>query len=161
MQHPEPEEVAAFLAQHSGGTPSDLEPLTGGAWSSAWAYLAGEEELVIRFGRERSWYEADRMAMAFSRPDLPVVEHMDLEPGTSHRHRQAPRRNSRTRSPALDRRLSHVSSLILDSAESWPADYHRTSPKLSTQQRRDTAIDPLLMAPLMARGLLSPGRFRC
>jgi aminoglycoside phosphotransferase (APT) family kinase protein len=74
MQHPSREEVAAFLAQHSGGTASDLEPLTGGAWSSAWAYRAGGEELVVRFGRERSWYEADRMAMAFSGPDLPVPQ---------------------------------------------------------------------------------------
>jgi hypothetical protein len=74
MEQPTHEDVAAFLAQHSGGTPSDLEPLTGGAWSSAWAYRAGGEELVIRFGRERSWYEADRMAMAFSGPDLPVPQ---------------------------------------------------------------------------------------
>ncbi|MEU4293103.1 aminoglycoside phosphotransferase family protein [Kribbella sp. NPDC026596] len=74
MQHPSHEEVAAFLAQHSGGTASDLEPLTGGAWSSAWAYRAGGEELVVRFGRERSWYEADRMALAFSGPDLPVPQ---------------------------------------------------------------------------------------
>lgn len=72
MEHPKQEEVAAFLAQHSGDAPSDLEPLTGGAWSSAWAYRLGGEELVIRFGPERSWYEADRMAMAFSGPDLPV-----------------------------------------------------------------------------------------
>ena len=74
MQQPRHEEVAAFLAQHSGGTPSHLEPLTGGAWSSAWAYRAGGDELVIRFGRERSWYEADRMATAFSGPDLPVPQ---------------------------------------------------------------------------------------
>ena len=74
MQQPRHEEVAAFLAQHSGGTAGDLEPLTGGAWSSAWAYRAGEEELVIRFGPERSWYETDRMAMAFSGPDLPVPQ---------------------------------------------------------------------------------------
>jgi hypothetical protein len=74
MQRPRHEEVAAFLAQHSGGPARDLEPLTGGAWSSAWAYRAGEEELVIRFGPERSWYETDRMAMAFSGPDLPVPQ---------------------------------------------------------------------------------------
>jgi hypothetical protein len=74
MEQPTYEEVAAFLAQHCGGTASDLEPLTGGAWSSAWAYRAGEEELVIRFGPERSWYEIDRMAMAFSGPDLPVPQ---------------------------------------------------------------------------------------
>ncbi len=71
-EHPTYEEVAAFLAQHSGGNPADLEPLTGGAWSSAWAYRLNGEELVVRFGRERSWYEADRMAMAFDGPDLPV-----------------------------------------------------------------------------------------
>lgn len=74
MQRPRQEEVAAFLAQHSGDTARDLEPLTGGAWSSAWAYRVGEEELVIRFGPERSWYETDRMAMAFSGPDLPVPQ---------------------------------------------------------------------------------------
>ena len=74
MERPTHEDVAAFLAQHSGGTASDLEPLTGGAFSSAWAYRAGEEQLVIRFGPERSWYEVDRMAMAFSGPDLPVPQ---------------------------------------------------------------------------------------
>jgi hygromycin-B 4-O-kinase len=63
------DEVAEFL-----GTPQDLEPLTGGAWSSAWAYRMGEEELVVRFGQEKAWYEADRMAMAFAGPDLPVPE---------------------------------------------------------------------------------------
>lgn len=31
MQQPGHEEVAAFLAQRSGGTAGDLEPLTGGA----------------------------------------------------------------------------------------------------------------------------------
>lgn len=67
------EEVVEFLAGQPG-KPGDPEPLSGGAWSSAWAYRAGGEELVIRFGRERSWYEADRMAMAFNGPDLPVPE---------------------------------------------------------------------------------------
>jgi aminoglycoside phosphotransferase (APT) family kinase protein len=67
------EEVAAFLAGQPGG-PEDLEPLAGGAWSSAWAYRAAGEELVVRFGQEASWYEADRMAMAFAGPDLPVPE---------------------------------------------------------------------------------------
>lgn len=67
------EEVAAFLAGQPG-TPEDLEALTGGAWSSAWAYRAGGEELVVRFGRETTWYEADRTAMVFGGPDLPVPD---------------------------------------------------------------------------------------
>jgi aminoglycoside phosphotransferase (APT) family kinase protein len=72
------EEVAAFLARHSGGVARDLEPLTGGAFSSAWAYRVGAQELVIRFGPERSWYEADQMAMSFHGPDLPIPQIMEL-----------------------------------------------------------------------------------
>jgi aminoglycoside phosphotransferase (APT) family kinase protein len=63
------DEVIDFLARRPDAA-EDLEPLTGGAWSSAWAYCAGGEELVVRFGRDVSWYEADRTAMAFSGPDL-------------------------------------------------------------------------------------------
>ena len=67
------EEVIAFLGERPG-TVEDLEAVTGGAWSSAWAYRAGGEELVVRFGPEVAWYQADRLAMAFSGPDLPVPE---------------------------------------------------------------------------------------
>jgi len=72
-EEPGREDVAAFLNGRPGGA-EDLEALAGGAWSSAWAYRAGGEELVVRFGPEASWYEADRMAMAFAGPDLPVPE---------------------------------------------------------------------------------------
>jgi aminoglycoside phosphotransferase (APT) family kinase protein len=67
------EEVVAFLAGRPG-TATDLQALSGGAWSSAWAYRVGDEELVVRFGPEAAWYEADRMAMVFAGPDLPVPE---------------------------------------------------------------------------------------
>lgn len=70
---PERDEVLAFLARR-GSPPQDLEPLTGGAWSSAWAYRAGGEELVVRFGQQVSWYAADRDARNFAGPDLPVPE---------------------------------------------------------------------------------------
>lgn len=72
-EHPGRDEVLAFLSTRPG-TPEDLQPLTGGAWSSAWAYRAGGEELVVRFGQEVLWYEADRTAMDFAGPDLPVPE---------------------------------------------------------------------------------------
>jgi aminoglycoside phosphotransferase (APT) family kinase protein len=68
------EQVAAFLSGRHGTDAQDLERLGGGGWSSAWAYRVGGEELVVRLGRERSWFEADRMAMAFARPYLPVPE---------------------------------------------------------------------------------------
>ena len=46
-------DVLAFLSERTG-TPEDLEALAGGAWSSAWAYRAGGEELVVRGGPEES-----------------------------------------------------------------------------------------------------------
>jgi aminoglycoside phosphotransferase (APT) family kinase protein len=67
-------QVAAFLAEQHGGRIEELEPLGGGWWSSAWGYRIGDEELVVRFGWNMSWYEADQMAMAFTRPGLPVPE---------------------------------------------------------------------------------------
>lgn len=70
-QGPDRDEVVEFLTRRCG-PPGSLEPLAGGAWSSAWAYCADGEELVVRFGRQTAWYEADRLAMAFSGPDLPV-----------------------------------------------------------------------------------------
>lgn len=70
----EVEQVATFLAERHAGRIEDLEPLGGGWWSSAWGYRVGDEEQVVRFGRDVSWYEADRMAMVFARPGLPVPQ---------------------------------------------------------------------------------------
>ncbi|BCJ33695.1 hypothetical protein Athai_11980 [Actinocatenispora thailandica] len=67
------DEAVAFLADQPGAAET-LEPLSGGAWSSAWAYRSGGEELVVRFGPEVSWYQADRAAGRFAGPDLPVPE---------------------------------------------------------------------------------------
>ena len=69
-----PERVRAFLAQRHATRIEDLEPLSGGWWSSAWGYRIGTEELVVRFGRDASWYEADRKAMAFADHGLPVPQ---------------------------------------------------------------------------------------
>lgn len=68
------DEVKAFLEGRHGRTVQDTEPLGGGAWSSAWAYRVGPDEFVVRFGHNESWYHADRLAMAFAGPDLPVPE---------------------------------------------------------------------------------------
>lgn len=68
------EQVVAFLARQHAGPVEALERLGGGWWSSAWAYRVGDEQLVVRFGPEAGWYEADRAAMAFAGPDLPVPD---------------------------------------------------------------------------------------
>jgi aminoglycoside phosphotransferase (APT) family kinase protein len=68
------EQVATLLGERHAGRVDDLEQLAGGWWSSAWAYRVGDQQLVARFGPDASWYEADRMAMAFASRDLPVPE---------------------------------------------------------------------------------------
>ncbi len=72
------DDVAAFLTGLHGTTVSDLEPLTGGFWSSAFGYEAGGRELVLRLGNIREGFEMDRAAYAFSGPDLPVPEVLDI-----------------------------------------------------------------------------------
>lgn len=72
------EQVEAFLTDLHGAPVRDLERLTGGFWSSAWAYEAGGDELVARFGEMKDGFEADRAAMAYSAPDLPVPDVLDV-----------------------------------------------------------------------------------
>jgi aminoglycoside phosphotransferase (APT) family kinase protein len=71
---PEAVDVERFLTERHGAPVRALEPLTGGFWSSAWAYHVGDDHLVARFGEMKGGFEADRHAMAFSSPDLPVPE---------------------------------------------------------------------------------------
>src|SRR5579884_781226 len=73
------EQARAFLNGRFD-SPADLEPLTGGFWSSAYGFSAGGRELVVRFGQNVSWFEADRAAMAFASPHLPVPEVLDVGP---------------------------------------------------------------------------------
>lgn len=75
-------ELRAFLAERHGTSVGRLEQLRGGGWSTAWAYRLAGEDLVVRFGPDPSWYEADRSAMAFAGPDLPVplVREVGLAP---------------------------------------------------------------------------------
>lgn len=56
------------------GSAEGLEPLGGGFWSTAFGFSRRGEDYVIRFGQSREWFEADRAAMAFSSPSLPVPE---------------------------------------------------------------------------------------
>lgn len=65
-------QVEAFLSRHHGTVVEDLNPLSGGFWSSAFSYRVKDTELVARFGADRGWFEADRAAMTFGSADLPV-----------------------------------------------------------------------------------------
>jgi aminoglycoside phosphotransferase (APT) family kinase protein len=69
---PSPDEVEAFLVRWHGCPIAALGPLSGGFWSTAFAYSIESQEFVVRFGSDRAAFEADRRAMALDGPDLPV-----------------------------------------------------------------------------------------
>src|ERR1022692_3728653 len=56
-----------FLAGKYGAV-EELQPLGGGAWSSAYAFSHAGHALVVRFGPSKDWFEADRAAVSFSSP---------------------------------------------------------------------------------------------
>jgi len=66
-----------FLAGKYGAV-EELRPLGGGFWSSAYSFCHAGRELVLRFGANKDWFEADRAAMAFASPELPVPEVVEI-----------------------------------------------------------------------------------
>ena len=65
-------EVERFLVSRHGRPIESLAPLPGGFWSAAYAYRVAGQDLVLRLGTIPAGFEADRAAMAYSTPDLPV-----------------------------------------------------------------------------------------
>ena len=66
-----------FLAGKYGAV-EELQPLGGGAWSSAYSFSRAGHALVVRFGPSKDWFEADRAAVSFSSPELPVPEVLEV-----------------------------------------------------------------------------------
>jgi aminoglycoside phosphotransferase (APT) family kinase protein len=66
-----------FLAGKYGAV-GELEPLSGGAWSSAYSFSQAGRALVVRFGPSADWFEADRAAESFCSPELPVPEVLEV-----------------------------------------------------------------------------------
>lgn len=89
------EEVARFLAARHGKAVADLQLLHGGFWSAAYGYRVDEGELVIRFGRNRDWFEMDRDAMAYDAPDLPVPAVLEIGDAFSGAYAISVRRHGR------------------------------------------------------------------
>ncbi|MGI8792913.1 MAG: phosphotransferase family protein, partial [Acidimicrobiales bacterium] len=80
---PKDVDVAVFLADLHGEPVQDLEPLSGGYWSSAYGYRLGDNEQVLRLGDMREGFEMDRAAMAFRREGLPIPDVLDIGDGPS------------------------------------------------------------------------------
>ena len=66
-----------FLAGKYGPV-GELRPLGGGAWSAAYSFSHAGHALVVRFGPSKEWFEADRAAVSFSSPELPVPRVLEV-----------------------------------------------------------------------------------
>ena len=126
---PDRADVERFLTALHGGRVTDLEPLTGGFWSSAFGYRVGDDELVARFGEQRDGFLADQRAMAHSSPDLPVPEVLDVGDAFGASYAISRRHHGRFLedmgpevAPALARLLAALRAAPPDaSAPSWRA----------------------------------------
>ena len=69
--HPTYAEVTSWLATRHDDVVLDLSPLSGGFWSSAFAYRVGEDEFVLRLSDMPEGFAIDAAAIRFRAPDLP------------------------------------------------------------------------------------------
>lgn len=70
-------EARDFLVARYGAV-DDLGPLGGGSWTSAYGFSHAGRPLVVRFGAHKDWFEADRAAMAYASPELPVPDVLEI-----------------------------------------------------------------------------------
>jgi aminoglycoside phosphotransferase (APT) family kinase protein len=67
-----PDDARRFLDAHHDAPVDHIEAFATGHWSAAFGYEVDGERLVVRFGRNREWYEVDQAAHAYDSVDLPV-----------------------------------------------------------------------------------------
>lgn len=74
------DEAAAFLRERLADPAITVEPLSGGNWSTAFAFRHDGADLVARFGRHPDDYGKDRWAATWATPELPIPTVLDVEP---------------------------------------------------------------------------------
>jgi hygromycin-B 4-O-kinase len=71
-------QAQAFLAGYLDTEPSEVAPIGEGAWSRCFGFRQGDEELVIRFGNYVDDFRKDQLAYAYTTPDLPIPEVLEI-----------------------------------------------------------------------------------
>ena len=67
-----------FLRQRFGDGVEMGGDLPQGAWSRAYAFRLGGRDLVARFNRDRQAFDADRLALRFASPALPIPDVLEV-----------------------------------------------------------------------------------
>ena len=121
-------DVLPFLEQKYGEV-RDVEPLSGGFWSKAFGFRAGDQDLVLRVGELVEGFRADERAMAF-RPWLPVPRVLEIAEGlgswyaVSERHYgtflgEVRPEQSATAGPMLKRLLGGLRAVPQEPTGTW------------------------------------------
>lgn len=74
---PSVNQIGAFLVERFGLV-ADVSVLQGGAWSSAYSFLSGERELILRLGRHREDFDKELTAATWHLHDLPVPDILEV-----------------------------------------------------------------------------------
>ena len=78
QKYPSIEQVDSWLTRRHNAEIKDLVPLSGGFWSSAYAYRVGMENFVLRLSDMSHGFAIDRAAMRFKSPNLPIPRVIDI-----------------------------------------------------------------------------------
>jgi aminoglycoside phosphotransferase (APT) family kinase protein len=78
QSNPSIEQISAWLTGLHNAEIRDLVSLSGGFWSSAFAYRVGTEDFVLRLSDMAEGFAIDAAAMRFKGPNLPVPNVVDV-----------------------------------------------------------------------------------
>ena len=71
-------QARTFLAGYYRLEPLDVALIGAGAWSRCFGFRHGDAELAIRFGKYVEDFQKDQLAHAYTSPDLPIPQVLDI-----------------------------------------------------------------------------------
>lgn len=74
------EEARAFLAGRFGASVTNVNPVSGGAWSKAYAFQRDDSHYILRFGRYLEDFAKDQRAGRYASADLPIPAVTEIGP---------------------------------------------------------------------------------
>lgn len=120
-------DVEQFLTDHYGASVDNVTPLEGGFWTAAFGYEFCGRRLVCRVCDFASGFEADREAMAHTRPRLPIPAVLHIGPGLGRHVSISERHDGRFLELIAPDEATVVGPALaglLDALRSVPADDH-------------------------------------
>ncbi|MEM9775783.1 MAG: aminoglycoside phosphotransferase family protein [Chloroflexota bacterium] len=83
---PSTKQLSNFLTDYHSSTINNLEPISGGFWSSAFTYSVDSEHLVLRLGDMSEGFLMDQQAMQFKNGSLPIPDVLDVGEALGHHY---------------------------------------------------------------------------